>query len=111
MKKSGMPLTIGSVPSRVALTGSQDAVSGVEDWLEWGVWVEVISSNVKAIAYDQETRTLSVEFDGKGSRPNTIYAYLGVPREVARDFFLASSMGKYLDQRIKKAGFPHRGPL
>lgn len=109
--KTTKPLIIGAYPTMVKTTSEKDAVYGVEDWLERSVWVEVISSNIKAIAYDAQTRTLAVEFDGHGKRSDAVYEYQGVPEDVARDMFLASSMGVYLDQRIKKAGYSFRGPL
>lgn len=65
-------------------------------------YVAVSSSNLSAIAYDAETSTLGVRFLN-GSE----YQYHGVPKDVYDGFFTASSVGRYYDQNVKKAGYPY----
>lgn len=56
----------------------------------------VISSNVAAIGYDDESQTLEVEFNDGG-----IYQYFDVPPRVYEEFRNATSPGKYLHNEIK----------
>ena len=65
-------------------------------------YIAVSSSTVAAIAYDAETATLGVRFLA-GSE----YHYQGVPEDVFVGLQTASSVGKYLEQYVKKAGFPY----
>lgn len=57
----------------------------------------VNSSNIRSIGYDEETRTLEVEFHYN----NSIYQYYSVPESVHRKLMNASSHGTYFDQKIK----------
>jgi hypothetical protein len=63
---------------------------------EYGVeMVQVSSSNVQAVGYDDNSETLYVQFLN-----NSMYTYSGVPRsefEALRD---ASSVGSYLHRNI-----------
>lgn len=63
-------------------------------------YVPVSSSTVSAVGYDEESNTLGVRFQN-GSE----YHYFGVPRDVFDGIQSASSVGRYLDQAIKKAGY------
>lgn len=56
----------------------------------------VASSNIRAIAYDQESQTLEVEFHSGGT-----YRYLGVPQSEYDALMLADSKGRYLNMYIK----------
>ncbi len=56
----------------------------------------VVSSNVKAIGYDDRTSTLEVEFSNGG-----VYQYYGVPEHVHSQFMQASSKGKFLHTYVK----------
>lgn len=57
---------------------------------------QVQSSNVNSIGYDEESKTLEVEFHGGG-----VYQYSDVPKEVYEDFMNAPSHGKFLHKVIK----------
>jgi hypothetical protein len=74
---------------------------GVDGWVESGAWARVRSSNVSAVAYDQDKHELRVRFlrHGAGSEPQ--YRYDRVPADVARDLFMAGSIGTYLAARVK----------
>lgn len=56
----------------------------------------VSSSNLRAVGYDEKTRTLEVEF-----RNNRIYKYAGVPEIIFKSLMNASSHGKFLHAQIK----------
>lgn len=45
-----------------------------------------------------------------GFKSGAIYIYHAVPPQIARDFFNCSSMGKYVDQKLK-GKYPTEGPL
>jgi len=64
-------------------------------------YVPVSSSNVAAVAYDDATNTLGVRFLN-----GTEYHYSGVPRDVYEGLLNASSVGSYLNEHVKKAGYP-----
>lgn len=63
-------------------------------------YVNVSSSNVAAVGYDEETSTLGVKFLN-GSE----YHYSGVPKSVYEGLLSAASVGGYFDQNVKKAGY------
>lgn len=56
----------------------------------------VVSSNIAAIGYDDESSTLEIEFTSGG-----IYQYSDVPRGTYDDLMSASSHGIYFHQNIK----------
>ena len=56
----------------------------------------VKSSNVRAVGYDLETKTLQVEFMSGG-----IYQYAGVPPEMYTDLLSAESVGRYVSQVLR----------
>jgi len=56
----------------------------------------VESSNVKAVGYDVETKTLQVEFKSGG-----IYQYAGVQPEMYTDLLEADSIGRFVSQVIR----------
>lgn len=61
----------------------------------------VNSSNIKAIGYDAATRTLAIQFHGRGAAPGPTWNYHPVTAEgyaVLRD---AESVGKYFNDHIK----------
>jgi len=62
----------------------------------------VTSSNVAAVAYDDATNTVGVRFLN-GSE----YHYHGVSRDVYEGLKGASSVGTYLNEHIKKAGYAY----
>lgn len=54
------------------------------------------SSNVCAIGYDADSRTLEVEFND-----GSVYQYEGVPQDEYEGLMNADSKGKYLNANIK----------
>jgi hypothetical protein len=64
-------------------------------------YIQVSSSNISAVAYDDETSTLGVRFLN-----GTEYHYSNVPPDVFEGLKSASSVGTYFDQNVKKAGYP-----
>ena len=62
----------------------------------------VTSSTVTEIGYDADTNTLAVRYLNGGE-----YHYHGVPEDVFDGLRTASSIGRYLDQCVKKAGYPY----
>jgi lysyl-tRNA synthetase class 2 len=58
--------------------------------------LEVESSNLKGVGYDEKTHTLGVEFKS-GSK----YFYVGVPTSVWKRFEEAPSKGQFFSQSIK----------
>ena len=58
--------------------------------------VEVVSSNIKAIGYDEATLTLRVTFHGDKS-----YDYMGVSSMAHMDLLNSESVGKHFHQNIK----------
>lgn len=59
-------------------------------------WTEVDSSNVEAVAFDEETGIMPVRFHNGG-----LYSYEGVDMDVYVDLIHAESVGKYLNQAVK----------
>lgn len=57
----------------------------------------VSSSNLHSVGYDQETRTLEIEFHG-----GRIYQYSNVPTQVYEGLMNAGSHGRYFHQRIRE---------
>ena len=69
-------------------------------WVKSGMWVEVASSNVAAIAYDDREQILHVMFQTKSGVP-PIWVYRGVDPQKAKDMFNCNSMGSFVSQRLK----------
>lgn len=63
----------------------------------------VSSSNLKAVGYDAETKTLQIEFLNGG-----LYEYYNIPENIYKGLMAASSHGSYFDQHIKKGGYRYR---
>lgn len=63
----------------------------------------VSSSNLAAIGYDPQTKTLEIEFLNGG-----LYQYINVPESIYNGLMAASSHGSYFDQYIKKGGYRFR---
>ena len=60
----------------------------------------VSSSTVAAIGYDADSNTLGVQFVKGGE-----YHYYSVGPDVFEGMKAAPSVGRYLDQYVKKAGY------
>lgn len=65
--------------------------------------VPVSSSNVAEVGYDPESETLEVAFNG-----GSVYQYFNVPSTIHAGLMAASSVGRYLNVHIKKAGYVQR---
>lgn len=63
--------------------------------------IPVSSRNVASVGFDVESSTLEIEFTN-----GSVYQYHGVPENVHLAMMNAASKSSYLDQNIKKAGFP-----
>lgn len=58
--------------------------------------VPIASSNLAAVGYNEAKRILAIEF-----KSGAIYHYAGVPEEVAGEFAVAESRGKFYAAHIK----------
>lgn len=63
-------------------------------------FISVSSKSASAVAYDETSNTLGVRYLN-GSE----YHYFGVPKSVYEGLLSASSVGQFLDQHVKKAGY------
>ena len=63
----------------------------------------VNSSNVLSVGYDTTTSTMEVEF-----KNGDIYQYYEVPARIYQNLINAKSVGKYLDQNVKKRGYRYK---
>lgn len=63
----------------------------------------VNSSNVLSVGYDTTTSTMEVEF-----RNGDIYQYYEVAERIYQNLINAASVGKYLDQNVKKRGYRYK---
>lgn len=66
-------------------------------------FIDVSSSNVAAVGYDDEQSVLGVRFLN-GSE----YHYFGVPRDVFDGLLGASSVGQYLNAYVKQGGYAYQ---
>lgn len=58
--------------------------------------INVVSSNVAAVGYDEESQTLQVEFNN-----GSTYQYFDVPEEIFNGLLSAESVGQFLNQKVK----------
>jgi hypothetical protein len=65
-------------------------------------YVSVSSSTVSALGYDEASNTLGIRFHN-----GTEYHYFGVPQDVFETMRSSPSVGHFLDQNIKKAGYAY----
>ena len=65
-------------------------------------YVNVASSNIAAVGYDEGSNTLGVRFLN-GSE----YHYFGVPRSIFDGLRSAGSVGRFFDEHVKKAGYSY----
>lgn len=63
--------------------------------------IHVESSQISGIGYDAASRTLAIQFPGRGPAEGTTYHYFDVPAEVYEAFISAESIGKYFGAHIK----------
>jgi len=64
--------------------------------------VPVSSTTVASIGYEADTQTLEVEFHS-----GSVYQYFNVPELHYEGLLNASSKGQYLNEHIKKGGYPY----
>ena len=64
--------------------------------------INVESSNLQAVGYDETKRILYIEFKHSGT-----YKYFDVDISIYDGFFNADSIGKYFDKNIKKADYDY----
>lgn len=62
----------------------------------WTDWQKANSSNVEQYRYNEDTKTLQVEF-----KPDGTYEYNDVPVTLFEDMKTAPSKGKFLHTKIK----------
>ncbi|MDQ7010071.1 MAG: KTSC domain-containing protein [Candidatus Gracilibacteria bacterium] len=58
--------------------------------------INVVSSNIKSIGYNEDNFTLEIEFND-----NSIYQYINVPKNEYESIMNSNSHGKYLNENIK----------
>jgi len=56
--------------------------------------IAVISSQIHAVGYNEDTRDLDVEFKASGDKPRPVYRYPGVDMGDFLDFVQSESIGK-----------------
>lgn len=71
----------------------------LDDFLHFGEWLPVQSSNVAAAQYDGETEQMTVEFDD-----GSFYQYQQVSRQEARAFAQAGSKGIWVWDHLRIRG-------
>jgi hypothetical protein len=59
-------------------------------------WVEVESSNIKAVAYNEEAKELLVEFHSGGT-----YTYFDVDKDIYDKFLASDSKGKFFHKYVR----------
>ena len=98
---------------RVAPRGIPQDVSGrpavpyqsdLENWLTSGQWESTSSSNVRAIAYDQERHMIKIRYNDGAE-----WGYWPYSREEARILYLTGSKGNYVFDFIRVRGRGHAG--
>ena len=63
----------------------------------------VISSNLASVGYDEDSRTLEVEFVS-----GSVYQYTNVPLRIYTGLMNDISKGEYFDENVKKGGYHFR---
>lgn len=72
--------------------------------MKWETLETPNSSRTSCIAYmekEGEKGTLQITFRGKNGKPNSVYEYYYVPREIWVKLALSDSKGKAIDSYIK----------
>ena len=77
----------------------------VDEWMNDGYWAVVVkSTNVTGIRYDRTTLNLYVAFTSRNFEGARLYKYPSIDWPVAEALFLAPSLGKYVWDRLRRAG-------
>ena len=63
-------------------------------------WQYVESSNIEAVAYDEDKEELFIQF-----KNGAVYKYLDVPYNIYNDLLNADSKGQYFYHYIRKGGY------
>lgn len=58
--------------------------------------IDVVSSNLSQVGYEEENQTLKVVF-----KNGDLYHYFGVPKEVFELMLKSESIGKFFNQHVK----------
>ena len=61
---------------------------------------EIVSSNIKAVGYDRDSKTLQITFSNGAT-----YTYSDVPLAMYEGLFTADSAGRYVQQFIVKGKY------
>ena len=73
-----------------------------EDFLHSSTWLHLASSNVEATRYLWDSEVLEVEFKGTDRHgEGYLYQYFNVPPNVAHDFTLTSSPGRFVWSHLR----------
>ena len=59
-------------------------------------WIEVVSSNIKAVSYFKKNQELRIRF-----KNDSEYVYYQVPKTLFDDMINAESVGKFLNDFVK----------
>ncbi len=70
--------------------------------------IPVVSSQIAAVGYDARARELVIQFRAAGRNDERLYAYGGVPPELAAGLVTALSPGSFFHRHIRNAGYPCR---
>ena len=63
---------------------------------------KVNSTQIAAIGYNQNTKELFIEY-----KNNAVYKYINVPETVYNGILAAKSVGKYVSEYVKCAGYDY----
>lgn len=78
--------------------------AAIQEYLYFGRWLSVTSSNVAKIRYEVQNKRLVVAFQQHGSQ----YEYSGVSVEDAYDFARAASKGKWVWDHLRSGGVDYQ---
>ena len=59
-------------------------------------WIDVSSTNLSRVRYDESSLTLEIEFQG-----GRVYQYFDVPKHIFEELLRADSKGKFFHAQIK----------
>jgi len=59
-------------------------------------WIDVSSTNLSRVRYDESSLTLEIEFQG-----GRVYQYFDLPKHIFEELVRADSKGKFFHEQIK----------
>lgn len=59
-------------------------------------WIDVSSTNLSRVRYDESSLTLEIEFQG-----GRVYQYFDVPKQIFEELLRADSKGRFFHGQIK----------